>query len=288
MTEEKKSTGFWALIGKGFFTLLKGAKVLKVVFAAATFASYAFLFTWKFALMVLVAIGFHEAGHVWAMKRMGIKTKGFYFLPFLGGVAIAEEQYKSHGQHAFISIMGPVWGFALACVTYALYLITGMPLFAAVASWMALINLFNLLPVNPLDGGQIMRCITFSVHGTVGLVFLGLSIIVGGMLAFYMQVGLFAILICAAALDFAGEIFTKRRKARRLAELNGYRDKFGEEEWIMNEFIKLQSDDKKAMNRGQLATVASCYVGLTLLLFVLMYKTAHVPGADIALLLLKD
>lgn len=78
---EKKSSGFWALLVKGGTTLLKGVKLLKVVFAAATFASYAYLFTWKFALMVLIAIGFHESGHVWAMKKTGMKTKGFYFLP---------------------------------------------------------------------------------------------------------------------------------------------------------------------------------------------------------------
>lgn len=285
---EKKSAGFWAFLIKGFTTLIKSAKVLKVIFAGATFASYAYLFTWKFALMVLVAIGFHEAGHVWAMKRMGIKTKGFYFLPFLGGVAIAEEQYKSHGQHAFVSIMGPVWGFVLALATYGVYLATGNPLFAAVTSWMALVNLFNLLPVNPLDGGQLMRCITFSVHGAIGLIFLGLSIIGGAMLAFHFRVGLFAILICAAALDFLGEIFARRSKNKRMAHLNELRDKFGDEDWIMNDIKTIQEGNKAPMNRGQLALVAGCYVGLTVLLFSLMYKTSHIPGADIALLLLKD
>ena len=89
---EKKSTGFWALLGKGLATVFKGAKLLKVIFAAATFASYAYMFTWKFALMVLIAIGFHESGHVWAMKKTGMKTKGFYFLPFLGGVAVGTER----------------------------------------------------------------------------------------------------------------------------------------------------------------------------------------------------
>lgn len=285
---ESKSAGFWAFLVKGFTTLIKGAKLLKFAFAAATFASYTYLFTWKFALMVLIAIGFHESGHVWAMKKTGMKTKGFYFIPFLGGAAIASEPHKTHADQAFVAIMGPVWGFALAVVTYGVYLVTGQPLFAAVASWMALVNLFNLLPVNPLDGGQLMRTITFSVHGAVGLIFLGLSIIVGAMAAFHFRIGIFAILICAAALDFMGEIFTRRSKAKRMAVLNGYREKFGDEDWIMNDIKNIQSDEKTPMNRGQLALTAVSYVAITVLLFGLMYKTQHVPGADIALLLLKD
>jgi hypothetical protein len=108
------------------------------------------------------------------------------------------------------------------------------------------------------------------------------------MLAFHFRVGLFAILICAAALDFLGEIFSRRSKAKRMAVLNGHRDKFGDEDWIMNDIKTLQEGEKTSMNKGQLALVAGSYVGLTVLLFSLMYKTSHVPGADIALLLLKD
>lgn len=286
--EEKKSAGFWAFIFKGFTVLIKSAKLLKFAFAAATFASYAYLFTWKFALMVLLAIGFHESGHVWAMKKTGLKTKGFYFIPFLGGAAIASEPHKTHADQAFVAIMGPVWGFVLASVTYVAYLVTGNPLFAAVASWMALVNLFNLLPVNPLDGGQLMRTITFSVHGTIGLIFLGLSIIAGAMAAFYFKIGLFAVLILAAALDFVGEIFTRRSNAKRMAELNEYRNKWGDEDWIMNEIDKVKSGEKTPMNKGQLALTAISYVGITVMLFVLMYKTQHVPGADLALGVLLD
>lgn len=286
MTENKKGAGFWALLVKGFATLAKASKLLKVIFAGATFASYAYMFTWKFALVILIAIGFHESGHVWAMKRLGMKTKGFYFLPFMGGVAIQEEGHKTHANQAFVAIMGPVWGFALAVATYIVYLVTHQPIFAAVASWMALVNLFNLLPVNPLDGGQLMRTITFSVHSSVGLVFLGFSILAGLGLALYMKIGLFVVLIVAAIFDFLGEIFQKRGRAKRIAELNAYREKWGDEEWIMNNLEALK--EKPVMTHKQIALVASSYIGLVILLFTVMFKTAHIPGADLALLLLKD
>jgi len=86
MSKEKKSkVGVWALLGKlgsklfGILgKLVKGVKMTKVGLAAASMAGYAMLWSWKFGLLLMIAIGFHESGHVWAMRKMGIKTRGFY------------------------------------------------------------------------------------------------------------------------------------------------------------------------------------------------------------------
>ena len=90
--------GLLTLAGKIFAkvlpVLVKSLKLLKfgkMGLAAASFAGYAILFSWKFALLLMIAVGWHESGHVWAMKKMGIKTKGFYFIPFVGGAAVANE-----------------------------------------------------------------------------------------------------------------------------------------------------------------------------------------------------
>lgn len=138
MSEKKSRIGIWALLGKLggkvfslFAKLLKGLKFTKVGLAGLSFAGYAAIFSWKFALLLMIAVGFHESGHVWAMKRSGMKTKGFYFLPFVGGAAIAEEEYKSYGQNVFISIMGPIWGALLAWVCGVVYWSTGNPMWAA-------------------------------------------------------------------------------------------------------------------------------------------------------------
>ncbi len=290
MSEEKKSAGFWAFIFKGFTAFFKGFKFLKIAFAAGTFASYSFLYSWKFAIMVLLAIGFHESGHVWAMKNQGIKTKGFYFIPFLGGAAIAEEEYKTEWQQAFIAIMGPVWGFALAAVTYVAFLVTHNPLFAAVASWMALVNLFNLLPINPLDGGQLMKTITFSVHGTLGICFLLSSVVASFAMAIHFNIGIFYVLILFAFLDLIIALFAKRKRTKRLAELKDRTKLYNEDEasldYIKSEIEKLEP--KPIMSPARAALVGLSYVGLVGALYALMEATAHIPGADLAILILKD
>ena len=93
--------------------LVKGLKVGKVGLAGASLASYAYMFTWEFAAMIIFMLFVHESGHIWAMKRCGVKTKGIYFLPFVGGVAVADEEFPSRGAEVFIAIMGPIWGFEL-------------------------------------------------------------------------------------------------------------------------------------------------------------------------------
>lgn len=111
----------------------------------------------------MFSIGFHEYGHIVAMRWVGLRTKGFYFLPLAGGVSITTDAYQSYKDWAIVAIMGPVFGLALAIVVAAFYYITGWHLLAAASGWMCLINAFNLVPVYPLDGGLLLRTIVSSV-----------------------------------------------------------------------------------------------------------------------------
>lgn len=212
----KSKAGVFALtikVGPKIVTVLaklaKGLKVGKVGLAGASLASYAYMFTWEFAAMIMFMLLVHESGHIWAMKRYGMKTKGIYFLPFIGGAAVTDEEFPSRGVEVFIAIMGPIWGFALALLTGLVYVATGNPLFAAAASWMAMVNLFNLLPINPLDGGRIMKSIAYSVHSRVGLVFLIIGILASGFLAFKVGFGLFVFLFIFGGFELVLEY--KRR-----------------------------------------------------------------------------
>lgn len=196
--------------------LAKGLKVGKVVLAAASMASYAYLFTWKFSLMIMVMLFVHESGHIWAMKRYGMKTKGIYFIPFVGGAAVTESAFPSRKAEVVIAIMGPIWGFALAALTGCAYVFTRNPVFAAASSWMALINLFNLLPINPLDGGRIFKSIAFSIHSKLGLVFLGVGIVASVFLTLYAKIALFAILLIIGTFDLISE-FERSEKGLKVS-----------------------------------------------------------------------
>ena len=236
--------------------LVKGLKVGKAGLAAASLASYTYIFTWEFAAMIMVMLFVHESGHIWAMKRCGIKTKGIYFIPFVGGAAVADDEFPSRRAEVFVAIMGPIWGFALAALAGLVYIWTAHPLFAAASSWMAMVNLFNLLPINPLDGGRIMKSIAYSMHSTAGLVFLVVGVVASGFHAFYIGFGLFVFLLIVGVIELALEY---RRRV-----------------------------ESPPMDGIQIAESVLVYLLVAGVLWGLMVSTQHVPGADLAMDLLKD
>lgn len=173
--EVKSKASLIGLAALGF-KLLKSAKVVKAGLAAASVAGYAWLFSFEFAIMLVTCLVVHEYGHVRAMQYFGIKTKGFYLIPFVGGLALSDEKVTTRWQDVVISIMGPAFGLFTSVLGVVLYYLTGMEVFAGVAVLSALVNLFNLLPVLPLDGGHVLKSISFSMRSWVGL-----SVCLGGI-----------------------------------------------------------------------------------------------------------
>jgi putative peptide zinc metalloprotease protein len=149
-----------SLLGIGF-KLLKTVNVVKVVLAGSALAAWSILFSWQFALVLIGVLVFHEYGHLRAMKKCGLKTKGMYLIPFVGGVAVGEKA-TSYWHEVYISMMGPVFGLFMTVAFYILFLITGSHFVGLVASVSALVNLFNLLPVYPLDGGHVVKSLVMS------------------------------------------------------------------------------------------------------------------------------
>ena len=151
------------------FKLLKSAKMIKVILAAASLAAYSWFFSLQFALSLLACLVFHEYGHIRAMKYFSMKTKGIYLIPFVGGLAMSDEKINTRWQDVVISIMGPTFGLFLSLACLVVYWLTGHLFFAGLATFNALLNLFNMLPILPLDGGHILKSISFSMNSKVGL-----------------------------------------------------------------------------------------------------------------------
>nr|WP_315467458.1 site-2 protease family protein [uncultured Undibacterium sp.] len=180
------------------FKLLKSAKIIKVLLAGASLAAYSWLFSFQFAVALIACLMVHEYGHVRAMQYFGMKTKGIYIIPFLGGLALSDDKINTRWQDVTISIMGPVFGLLLSLVLMLVYWMTGNIFFAGLANFNALINLINLLPILPLDGGHILKSIGFSINGKFGLVAMAIGSAIGifgsytlglSFLAFFMLIG---------------------------------------------------------------------------------------------------
>ncbi|MBT1444228.1 site-2 protease family protein [Shewanella sp. JM162201] len=151
------------------FKLLKSAKIIKAVLAGASLAAYSWLFSFQFALALIACLVVHEYGHVRAMKYFGMKTKGFYLIPFMGGLALSEDKINTRWQDVVISIMGPTFGLFMSLACLVGWWVTQNPIFAGLAAFNSLLNLFNLLPILPLDGGHVIKSISFSMNSKTGL-----------------------------------------------------------------------------------------------------------------------
>lgn len=164
---EKKPS--WLSIGLIAFKLLKAVQVFKVALLAASVAVYSVMFTVEFALALIGVLVFHEYGHLRAMKKCGLPTKGMYLIPFVGGLALGDMP-KSRWQDVYISMMGPVYGLIMTVAFYIVYVITESHFAGLVASTSALLNIFNLIPVHPLDGGRVVKSLVFSGRNYLALV----------------------------------------------------------------------------------------------------------------------
>lgn len=187
------------------FKLLKSAKVVKVLFAGASVAAYSWLFSLEFALALIGCLVFHEYGHIRAMKHFGMKTKGIYLIPFVGGLALSDERINTRWQDVYISIMGPTFGLILSVISLGLYWITGNLFFAGLASFNALLNLFNLLPILPLDGGHILKSISFSMNSLVGLIACILGAAAGVFISYSLGLALLGFLLLIGSVEIVFE-----------------------------------------------------------------------------------
>ncbi|MBB1439727.1 site-2 protease family protein [Shewanella sp. SG41-4] len=187
------------------FKLLKSAKVVKVLFAGASVAAYSWLFSFEFALALIGCLVFHEYGHIRAMKHFGMKTKGIYLIPFVGGLALSDERINTRWQDVYISIMGPTFGLILSIISLGIYWLTGNVFFAGLAAFNALLNLFNLLPILPLDGGHILKSISFSMNSVVGLVACIAGAAIGVFISYSLGLALLGFLLLIGSVEIVFE-----------------------------------------------------------------------------------
>ena len=119
-------------------------------------AAYAWLWGWSFAAGFIALLFVHEMGHVIALRREGIKASAPMFIPFMGAVIAARSLGRNALAEARVGLAGPILGSIGAAACILVWQVTGNDLWRALAYTGFFLNLFNLLPVVPLDGGRAM------------------------------------------------------------------------------------------------------------------------------------
>ncbi|WP_405388399.1 site-2 protease family protein [Peribacillus muralis] len=157
---------------KWLFALLKLAKLGSLLSIFVSLGAYALIYGWKFAVALIYLIYIHEMGHLLAAKRKGIKTSNAIFIPFVGALIALKEEPKNANQEAYLAFGGPLLGTLAFLPAIPLFMMTENPFWLLVITLGSLINLFNLMPVHPLDGGRIVGVISTKlwILGIIGMV----------------------------------------------------------------------------------------------------------------------
>lgn len=114
---------------------------------------YALFWGWRIAALVIVLLLIHEAGHAIAFRAFGLGVARIGFTPFIGAYAMSKRAASSAWVGAMCALAGPFIG-GLGCLALWVYGHTqGSDLASAAAALGFLLNLFNLVPVVPFDGG---------------------------------------------------------------------------------------------------------------------------------------
>lgn len=162
---------------------------------ALSLAVYAVAFGLPFAAGFIALLFVHEMGHAIVLKRQGVQATAPLFIPFFGAVIGMRELPKDVYAEAQMALGGPVVGSLGAVVLLVLWQVTASPLLLALAYVGFWLNLFNLIPLSPLDGGRAMAAIS-PLGWIVGLavmllvflrvhsLFLGLILVMGAVEVF--------------------------------------------------------------------------------------------------------
>jgi Zn-dependent protease len=236
-----------ALVAK-FFAVIKAAVLvlpkLKLLTTSGTalvsVAAYSLFWGWTFAAGFVVLLFLHEIGHVIQLRREGIKASAPMFIPFLGAVITAKSLGQNALAEARVGLAGPILGSLAAAAVWVLAELTGSSLLLALAYVGFLLNLFNLLPVVPLDGGRAMAAMAPAMW------FLGFAALVAMMLVFPNPILLIIVIF--------GGLETWRR-------------------WRMRKTRSLEQAAYYRVSRRNRLLVGATYLGLILALVLGMHET---------------
>ncbi len=123
-------------------------------------AVYAISFGWPYAVGFVLLILVHELGHYIAARQHGLDVGAPVFIPFVGAWISLKDTRLEPEAEARIAMAGPMLGSIAALVCYLLALDGQGRLYMALAQAGFMLNLFNLLPLAPLDGGRVAGVIS--------------------------------------------------------------------------------------------------------------------------------
>jgi hypothetical protein len=205
---------------------------------------FGFLFSFEMAFLLTAVIFIHECGHLLAMSLFGYRDLRMLFVPLFGAVALGSDRGIPPYKKVITYFAGPVPGILLAflillILRYANIALVLNPTLMMVILMLLFINYFNLIPVMPLDGGQILNTIIFSRFPLLQFLFLVFSILTLAILALFLEAPL--LLIFAFLIPFGyRNHWAQKKLVTRLRERMKNRGTLSDDDILGETFLILR------------------------------------------------
>jgi len=149
---------------KTIFLILAAGKFGKFLISGGSMllsiAAYAWVYGWTYAIGFVGLLLIHELGHYIAAKQRGLNVGLPTFIPFMGAWIDLKDQPIDAETEAYVGLAGPMLGSAAAFAIYLMSFESDGKMLLALAYAGFILNLFNLIPLTPLDGGRIVSVIS--------------------------------------------------------------------------------------------------------------------------------
>jgi stage IV sporulation protein FB len=198
-------------------------------------------------LVITIIVVFHELGHFFAMKYFRYSDLGIFFIPLLGAYVSGTKREVSQKESAIILFAGPLPGILLGIVFYWLdqNSATGIYFYhiplSRIAGLMIFLNVLNLIPVYPLDGGQLLNRVFLDEEGWVSRIFVFLSVAlmcwVAWKLSFYLLLIFPAMMLLRLRTDSKFTAVEKRIESEAINADVSYQDLADEDYWKIRDIL---------------------------------------------------
>nr|WP_297524219.1 site-2 protease family protein [uncultured Roseateles sp.] len=162
---------------KLLFLLFSGVKLSKLLLSGGTMLLsvllYAWVYGWRYAVGFIALLFVHEMGHYLAARQKGLNVGLPTFIPFVGAWIELKEMPHDAQTEAYVGLGGPLLGTVGATVCYLMARSWNLDWLLAVSYAGFFLNLFNLIPMSPFDGGRITAVLSPRIW------FAGVPVLVG-------------------------------------------------------------------------------------------------------------
>ena len=239
--------------------------VRKSMISLAIYAFFFYLIFDKdliYIAAVLVVLMIHEMGHFFAMKAFNYSNVKLFVLPMLGAYVTGKKSIISQRQMSIVILAGPLPGIGIGFCLLMSTIFYPNERLEMLGNIFFVLNLFNLLPFMPLDGGRLLETLFINHNHTIRVIFTILSIIVLAVLAIITKSIIFLIIPISMVFDLIMEI--KNQKIRDyLAQENinytsDYVDLPDKDYWTIRDCVLLFSKVLTSLINGVFKTLVTC------------------------------